>query len=134
MKSLIFIIMLLLSTSALFACGDNEHYEITYIEGHSEVVMICSIDDTNQSVYIKNLEEESTKRIIHCDTIKDIYIENDWKNKVMYLGAAGASVGALGVVAIPAGALLGGIIGWGVWAVNEITNESIKMDFCVKKI
>ena len=134
MKSLVFIIMLLVSTSALFACGDDEHYEITYTDGSSEIVMICSKDDVNESIYIKNIEEASKERTIHCNTIEDIYIENDWKNKVMYLGAAGASVGALGVVAIPAGALLGGIIGWGVWAVNEINNESLRADFCVKTL
>jgi len=133
MKDLLFILVLLTS-SVLFACGDGEYYEIVYADESSEVVMICSQDPKGESISIKDVEDEAQERVTRCENINEIYIENDWKNKVMYLGAAGASVGALGVVTIPAGALVGGVIGWGVWIVNEINNEPMKANFCKKQI
>lgn len=133
MKNLIIMFLLLISSSVLYACGDDEYYEVFYLDDSSEVVMICAKEPISETIEIKSVEDNSTKRSTNCNKIKYIYIENDWKSKVMYLGAAGASVGALGVVAIPAGAVVGGIIGWGIWIVNEINSESLKADFCVSK-
>ena len=137
MKNFLLILFILFATSLFGAENDNNEstdemplYEITYTDESSEVVIIYESSGSGM-IMVKMAEGENVTRLVQCNTIKEIYIEDDWKNDVLIGTGAGAAAGSLigGITALP-GAVIGGLFGFASWGFTQLTQESQKSKFC----
>ncbi len=137
MKNFLFIVFIVCYTSLLFAQDDNNEsdgedtlYEITYNDESSEVVTIYESDADNM-IMVKIVDGDDVTHLVQCSSVKEILIEDDWKNDVLIGSGAGAAAGSLigGITALP-GAIIGGLFGFASWGITQLMEESQKEKFC----
>ncbi len=138
MKNFLLILFILFATSLFGTEKDDNNessneiplYEITYTDDSSEVVIIYESSGSGM-IMVKMADGENITRLVQCSTVKEIFLEDDWKNDVLIGTGAGAAAGSLigGITALPA-AVIGGLFGFASWGFTQLTQESQKSKFC----